>query len=57
MIITHYLHMSKLKIKTVDRLNDSGRDLEFSLIPSIIQPFDLFESLKCDTKGFVTAKR
>lgn len=49
--------MSKLKIKTVDRLNDSGRDLEFSLIPSIIQPFNLFESLKCDTKGFVTAKR
>lgn len=49
--------MSKLKIKIIDRLNGSGRDMEFSLIPSTIQLFDLFESLKCDTKGFVRAKR
>lgn len=49
--------MSRLKVKIIDRRNGSGRDLEFSLIPRLIQPFDLFESLKGDTKGFVRAKR
>lgn len=49
--------MSKMKIKIIDRLNGSGRDLEFSLIPSTIQPFNLFESLKWDTIRFVRAKR